>query len=88
MHVVTRRGEGGSPARASVCHRDLGDNARLPGQTGPSCVTSPFWGRARDLAALQLQLEDLFSPFLYPPDFVAEGGAQELETLWYFITGT
>lgn len=56
--------------------------------SGPSCVTSPFWGRARDLAALQLQLEDLFSPFLYPPDFVAEGGAQELETLWYFITGT
>lgn len=29
-----------------------------------------------------------FPPFLSPPDFVAEGGAQELETLWCFITGT
>lgn len=96
MLVVTPRGEGDSPAaglwsRALCVTETWWDNPRVLGQTAPgspqSCVTSLFEGMPEIYEFSSCKWKT-FSPFCFPPDFVAEGGAQELETLLYFITGT
>lgn len=83
---------GGLQSRAFVCYRpggiDHGSLGKLAGPGSLELCHLPALRACQRFISSPAAREDLFPLFLLPPDFVAKGGAQELETLWCFITGT